>query len=116
MRRSCCRAAVTSAAALFVMAASPLEATAIPFTFLSESAVFDAATSEVLFSVEFNKPPDFFTTDSVGRPAHSFQYSIFGDRTLPYPDHFDAIIRGDEIRFTTDLLRIRDSRPSTTVF
>jgi hypothetical protein len=65
----------------------------------------------VNFTVEFNQAPDFFTQDSFGRVANAFQYFIYGDRSLPYPELFDAVIRGEEIHLTGDTLPIRDSVP-----
>ncbi len=82
------------------------------FSFMSESAVLNPATQEVVFTIEFNQSPDFFTVDSFGRQAHSFQYFIVGDSNLPYPANFDAIIRAEEIHSTVDEIRIRNSTPS----
>src|SRR5262245_61037184 len=81
------------------------------FMFVSESAVFNPVTQEVLFTIEFNQAPDFSTVDSFGRQANSFQYFIVGDPNLPYPVNFDAIIRGEEIHITLDTIRIRNSEP-----
>jgi hypothetical protein len=82
------------------------------FMFVSESAVYNPATGAVQFTIEFNQAPDFFTQDSAGRIANSFQYFIVGDPRLPYPENYDAIIRGEEIHLTGDTLRIRNSAPS----
>jgi hypothetical protein len=81
------------------------------FTVLSESAVFDPATGQVAFTLVFNRQPDFQTEDEFGRQADSFQYYIVGDPTLPYPDKYDAIIRGAEIDLTSNLLPIRNAVP-----
>jgi hypothetical protein len=79
---------------------------------LSESAVFDPATGQVTFTLTFNRPPDFQTTDSVGRQADSFQYYIVGDPSLPYPSNYDTIVRGEELHLTSDVLRVRNATPS----
>jgi len=81
------------------------------FAVLSQSVVFDPATGQVTFTLVFNRRPDFQTEDSVGRHADSFQYYIVGDPTLPYPANYDAIIRGDEIDVTSNLLPIRSPVP-----
>ena len=87
------------------------EAVPVTFSFTAESAMFDPATGNVQFRVVFNQAPDFFTVDSVGRQADSFQYFIFGDPQLPYPGYFDSIIRGAEVRSPADPLPIRNSVP-----
>lgn len=79
---------------------------------LSESVVVDAATDEVTFTMEFNRPPDFSTVDEYGRRADSFQYYILGDSSLPYPEHYDAIIRGDELDRGRGVLPIRAAAPT----
>lgn len=79
---------------------------------LSESAVFDSATGRVSFTLTFNRPPDFQTVDTLGRQADSFQYFIVGDPGAPYPNNYDAIIRGGELHATSPMLRVRNSRPS----
>jgi hypothetical protein len=86
------------------------EATAA-FMFVSESAVFNRVSGEVHFTVTFNQPPDFLATDSLGRQTNSFQYFIIGDPTLPYPETFDTVIRGEEIHVTKNALRIRSVVP-----
>jgi hypothetical protein len=102
--------ALTLLAVMLLLVGTTGEAQA-GFMFVSESAVFNPATGEVQFTIEFNQHPDFFTLDSVGRQADSFQYFIVGDPSLPYPENYDAIIRGEEIHITGDTLRIRNSAP-----
>jgi hypothetical protein len=82
-----------------------------PFAVLSESAVYDPATGLVMFTLAFNRTPDFQTTDALGRQADSFQYFIYGDLSLPYPAYYDAIIRGEELHVFSDGLRVRNSTP-----
>jgi hypothetical protein len=78
----------------------------------SQSAVFDPATGQVTFTLSFNRPPDFQTVDSLGRQADSFQYFILGDPSLPYPFNYDAIIRGEELHLSSNVLRVRNARPT----
>jgi hypothetical protein len=106
---------VRPAATLMVLSAlltGVTRETEAEFMFISESAVFNPDTGDVNFTIEFNQVPDFLSVDSVGRQANSFQYFIIGDASLPYPENYDAIFRGEEIHITGDTLRIRDSRPS----
>jgi hypothetical protein len=81
------------------------------FAVVSESARYNESTGEVSFRIVFSQKPDFFTTDAFDRPANSFQYFIIGDSSLPYPETFDSIIRGDEIRFADGLAAIRNAAP-----
>lgn len=84
---------------------------------LSQSAEVNLASSSVLFQIEFNRAPDFFTTDEVDRKADSFQYfidadgglAIFRDGGLNY-NNLESIIRGDEIHLGGDV-RIRNVLP-----
>ena len=79
----------------------------------SESAVVNLDAEEVLFTIDFNRVPDFFTLDLVGRQADSFQYFIEADgefpifRGSPYFSELESIIRGEEINVAGDI-RIRD--------
>ncbi|MEH1846396.1 MAG: hypothetical protein V7L25_15705 [Nostoc sp.] len=79
----------------------------------SESAVVNLDAKEVLFTINFNRVPDFFTVDQVGRQADSFQYFIDADGELPvfrgspYYSELESIIRGEEIHVAGDV-RIRD--------
>ncbi|MEH2242924.1 PEP-CTERM sorting domain-containing protein [Nostoc sp.] len=79
----------------------------------SESAVVNLDAKEVLFTINFNKVPDFLTVDQVGRQADSFQYFIDADGKLPvfrgspYYSELESIIRGEEIHVAGDV-RIRD--------
>ena len=78
----------------------------------SESAVVNLDVKEVLFTVNFNQVPDFFT-DQYGAQVDSFQYFIDQDGELPILNaspiysNFSSIIRGDEIHVAGDV-RIRD--------
>ena len=105
------RAAMTWLAAASLLVGTAGQSQAGSFMFVSQSAVFNPATSEVQFTIEFNQPPDFFTLDSFGRQANSFQFFIVGDPSLPYPELYDAIIRGDEVHITGNTVRIRNSVP-----
>ena len=87
-----------------VFAAPPAPA---DFMSLSESAVYNPATQQVLFTLQFNQPPDFVTTDALGRQANSFQFLIVGNPSLPRPTNFDSILRGEEIHLAPGMVRIR---------
>lgn len=79
----------------------------------SESAVVNLDAQEVLFTINFNRVPDFFTVDEFDRPADSFQYFIDPSGELPIfrppsaYSHLSSIIRGSEIYVAGDV-RIRD--------
>ena len=60
-----------------------------------------------------NQIPDFFTVDMFNRQANSFQYFIYGDESLGYPENFSTIIRAGELHTTIDTLRIREASPSS---
>lgn len=107
------RATISLLVAVVLLAGGTRGARAV-FMFVSESAVFNPVTGQVQFTIMFNQPPDFLTLDSVGRPANSFQYYIFGNNLLlPYPFYYDSIIRGGEIDITGNFLPIRNSRPES---
>lgn len=67
----------------------------------SESAVVNLDAKEVLFTIDFNRVPDFFTLDQVGRQADSFQYFIDPSGELPIfrppsaYSNLSSIIRGE---------------------
>jgi len=84
---------------------------------LSQSAEVNLASNSVLFQIEFNRPPDFFTTDEYGREADSFQYYVDADGGFPifkggefYYSNLESIIRGGEIHLGGDV-RIRNAFP-----
>lgn len=84
---------------------------------LSQSAEVNLASNSVLFQIEFNRAPDFFTTDEADRQADSFQYFIDADGGFPifrgtdtYYSNLEAIIRGEEIHLGGDV-RIRNALP-----
>ena len=67
---------------------------------LSQSAKVNLDSKSVLFQIEFNRTPDFFTTDEYDRQADSFQYYINADGGLPVYrgySELESIIRGEEI-------------------
>jgi hypothetical protein len=51
---------------------------------LSQSAEINLASNSVLFQIEFNRAPDFFTTDEYDRQADAFQYFFNADGGLPF--------------------------------
>ena len=76
---------------------------------VGHSAAVDAQRKRASFALEFDKAPDFYTLDSVGRVADSFQYEIDpdGPASADFPvNDVDAVVRGDEIH-ATDALRVR---------
>ena len=86
---------------------------------LSQSAEVNLANNSVLFQIEFNRAPDFFTTDEYDRQADAFQYFIDADGGLPifkpqigepYYINIESIIRGSEIYLEGDV-RIRNALP-----
>jgi len=84
---------------------------------LSQSAEVNLASNSVLFQIEFNRTPDFFTTDEYGRQADSFQYYVDADGGFPifkggefYYSNLESIIRGSEIYLGGDV-RIRNAFP-----
>ena len=84
---------------------------------LSQSAEVNLANNSVLFQIEFNRAPDFFTTDEYDRQADSFQYFIDADGGFPifkgtdiYYSNLESIIRGEEIHLAGDV-RIRNALP-----
>jgi len=84
---------------------------------LSQSAEVNLASNSVLFQIEFNRTPDFFTTDEYDRQADSFQYFIDADGGFPifrgkdiYYSNLESIIRGEEIHLAGDV-RIRNALP-----
>jgi len=85
-----------------------------PLHVVSDSAVYCPKTGMVHFKLRFDHRPDFRTVDQAGWRRDSFQYSIVGDGTQPFPQKYDAIVRGDELtlRGSKGLLPIRRSEPS----
>ena len=84
---------------------------------LSQSAEVNLDNNSVLFQIEFNRAPDFFTTDEYGRQADSFQYYVDADGGFPifkggefYYSNLESIIRGEEIHLAGDV-RIRNALP-----
>jgi hypothetical protein len=85
---------------------------------ISESAVVNQGNNEVLFTINFNRTPNFLSTDEFGRQADSFQYFIEADgkfpiwRGSPYYSELDAIVRGEEIHVAGNI-RFRKALPSS---
>jgi hypothetical protein len=84
---------------------------------LSQSAEVNLANNSVLFQIEFNRAPDFFTTDEYDRQADAFQYFIDADGGFPifkgtdiYYSNLESLIRGSEIHLAGDV-RIRNALP-----
>jgi hypothetical protein len=71
---------------------------------LSQSAEVYLDSNSVLFQIEFNREPDFFTTDEYDRQADAFQYYIDADGGFPifkgtdiYYSNLESLITGWEI-------------------
>ncbi|MEH2164786.1 MAG: hypothetical protein V7K38_27960 [Nostoc sp.] len=100
-----------SAAALIALSTVQMAQAKLLVT--SESAVVNLDAQEALFTINFNRVPDFFTLDQFGRQADSFQYFIEADgefpifRGSPFDSNLESIIRGEEIHVAGDV-RIRD--------
>jgi hypothetical protein len=80
---------------------------------LSQSAEVNLDSNSVLFQIEFNRAPDFFTTDEYDRQADSFQYFIDADglrNTGISYSTLEYLIRGEEIHLGGDV-RIRNISP-----
>jgi hypothetical protein len=76
-----------------------------PTDVFSHSVIFDPASQQVLFTIEFDQPPDFFALDEFDRQRDSFQFYVNSNPATggpgPYP--WDRIVRGDEIHFDNDV-------------
>lgn len=98
--------------AVFVLKTTGLAQAAL--TVQSESVITDIDNGQVLFKIDFNQIPDFFTVDEFNRQANTFQYFIGKDDTVPvltnFPNNLNTIIRGGEINVANDI-RIRDALP-----
>jgi hypothetical protein len=81
------------------------------FTVVNDEVFVNVNTGTTTFTIEFNQAPDFFTVDEYNRQANGFQYYIYGNESLGYPDYYSSIIRGEEIHLTGDVLRIREATP-----
>jgi len=68
--------------ASFMLSSAPVNADA-PLQPIQYSAVIDLATGQANFSLRFDRPPDFFTLDDVGRPADAFE--LFTDTASSDP-------------------------------
>lgn len=87
-------------------------ASAQPLDVVSHAVRYDSAAQTVLFEIEFNRKPDFFTLDAGGRQADSWQINMdtvqgingFGGNS---PYIWETIARGEEIH-TADKVRIRN--------
>jgi hypothetical protein len=95
---------VTAAVAL--LAATNFAANAVTVT--QVMTTLNSAAGTVDFQITYNGTPDFFTTDSVGRQADSFQFYV-GTNPSFFPD--GSIIRGEEIHYGGGL-PVRNVSPS----
>ena len=105
--------AVTAVLAILSLAA-PAGADPGTSHIAAESAVYCPRTGTVNFTLTFDRRPKLTVLDAYGRQQDTFQYYVVGDATQPYPDNYDAIVRGPEIQLTgsTGSLPIRSPSPS----
>ncbi len=80
------------------------------FVIDSQSVVVDIGNQEALFTIVFNRIPDFYTLDEFGRPVDGFQYYIdFDCNPVWQGSNFaETIIRGSEI-YAYGLIPLRDA-------
>ncbi len=105
-------ATIASAQGVPAAAGAVPSAPSVQFGLVSQYAIYSPRTGAVTFRVVFNRAPDFFATDSFGRQADSFQYFIVGNASLPYPQNYDSIIRGEEIHSRISTIPIRNAVPT----
>jgi hypothetical protein len=78
------------------------------FRFISEKTTIDHITNRILFEAVFTLEPDFFTTDSVGRQKHSFQYYLQINPPSNPDDQNLVLLRGRDI-VTTGMIGVSDN-------
>jgi hypothetical protein len=103
---------ITIAALLCAIAPTASAGPVTPLELVSQTFQGNQDTQSDIFTLTFNRPPDFLTVDQYGRPADSFQYWVAdhpgtAGEALGNPDR---IIRGDEIHIAGDI-RIRYPSP-----
>ncbi len=76
------RSLAGSALAAVVLAVAAPAARA-DFALVSQDLTINRQADTVSFSLTFNQAPDFYTADSYGRPADSFQVEFDGSATCP---------------------------------
>ena len=68
----------------------------------------------VTFTLQFNRAPDFFTSDQYGRQADAFQFYIATSTNIPlfYPPRpYASLIRGGEIYYDNAIVIRNDGPP-----
>lgn len=77
-----------------------------------ESLVVNQSAHNVTFTIDFGHAPDFYTTDSFGRPADSFQINIapLNGNPAAFPS---VVVRGDEIQYTNGIV-VRNATPPSS--
>ena len=78
----------------FALAAATMFAGPLAFAsgIVSQSAVYDPATTDVDCTIVFNHQVDFSFVCDFGRGVDGFHYDIVGDPSLPFPLNRDSII------------------------
>jgi hypothetical protein len=78
-----------------------------------EPVIVNHAAGTATFTIDFPHVPDFFTVDTFGRVADSFQIQITADPNGSPQINPTTVIRGDEIQFA-HALRIRNGSPASS--
>ena len=71
-------------------------------------------SANVTFTLQFNRAPDFFTSDQYGRQADAFQFYIATSTNIPlfYPPRpYASLIRGGEIYYDNAIVTRNDGPP-----
>ena len=71
-------------------------------------------SANVTFTLQFNRAPDFFTSDQYGRQADAFQFYIATSTNIPlfYPPRpYASLIRGGEIYYDNAIVIRNDGPP-----
>jgi hypothetical protein len=72
------------------------------------------SSANVTFTLQFNRAPDFFTSDQYGRQADAFQFYIATSTNIPlfYPPRpYASLIRGGEIYYGNAIVIRNDGPP-----
>lgn len=83
---------------------------------LTDGYVGNIHDGNVTFSLTFNRRPDFFKADPLGRQAEGFQFYISTDTAAPgdfLPGPYVSLVRGCEI-WTSDSIPIRNDGPPSS--
>lgn len=85
------------------------------FEIVAHDCFGDEVTRQTTFTITFNQPPDFFTTNELAQPANAFQYFYDAEPTddeIGFAGEDVVIVRGAEVRVDNNI-PIRDSLNET---